>query len=181
MKHLALLAGLALFAACTSVDIQKTALVSSSPPRITALAVAPMQDLSGNASASTAITAAIVNELRRRGIYRVVEIDNPSPGATERWTAAKLGTDAKVDAVLVGVVTAFSYDSVSHHGGPTVTPTIGLDLRLVAAKGAEILWAAGVEAQQTRLFSNDGMPLEQLAQKLAEQVADALASFGAKG
>jgi TolB-like protein len=166
-------------AGCTSIAMQKTMFTPGVQGRIAAVAVTPMQDLSGNIAASSAVTSAIVTELRRRGTCRVIEIDNPAPGAGERWTAAKLGAGAKADAVLVGVVTAYGYDSLPRHGGATVSPTIGLDLRLVSSKSAEILWAASVEARQIHLLRDDGMPLGELAQDLAEKVASALADLGA--
>ncbi len=172
--------GLALAGACTSVAVHKTTQSPSSQERVASVAVAPFQDLTGNSSASPAVTAAIVNELRRRGTFQVMELDDAAPGNTERWTASKLGKEAKADAVLVGVVTSYSYDRVSRRGGSSVTPAIGVDLRLVSTKNAEVLWAAAVDAKLTQLFSDDGMPLEQLAQKLAERVADALAGIGAR-
>ena len=92
-------------AGCTSIDMQKTMFTPGVQGRIAAVAVTPMQDLSGNVAASAAITSAIVTELRRRGTCRVIEIDGPAPGAGERWTAAKLGAGTKADAVLVGVAT----------------------------------------------------------------------------
>lgn len=168
-------------AACsTSVDMHRTAL-SPNIDRLATLAIAPLEDLSGNATASPAVTAALANELRRRGRFQVVELDTTGPGATERWTASKLGKDARADAVLVGVVTSYDYDRVGGRGGSTVTPAISIDLRLVSSKNAEVLWAAAVDAKLVQLFSADSMPLEQLAQTLAEKVADALVSLGGQG
>jgi TolB-like protein len=172
---------LALTAACgPTVELTATKLRPTGE-RVLRVGVAPFDNLTGNPSAGPALTAAIVNELRRRNVFQLVELDTNAPGATERWTASKLGKEAKVDAVLVGVVTSYNYDRMQGRGGPTLSPAISVDLRLVSSKSADVVWAAGVDAKLQRLFSSDGMPLEQLAQSIAEHVAGALLGFGAQG
>ncbi len=169
-----------LSAACTSVNVQKTVLAVADQGRIGTLAVAPLDNLSVTPSASDVLTAALVHELRHRGRFKVVEIEGAGPGIGERWTASQAGKKLDADAVLVGTVTAFEYDRSGLRGGATVSPSIGVDLRVVGVKNGAILWAAGVDAKLPKLFSDDGVPLEQLAQKVAERVADELERLGNK-
>jgi len=172
---------LAISSACgPSVELRSTQLRPTGE-RVLRVGVAPLENLSGNPSAGPAVTSAIINELRRRNVFQVVELDTNAPGAGERWTASKLGKGASVDAVLVGVVTSYNYDRMSGRGGSTLSPAISVDLRLVLSKSADVVWAAGVDAKLQRLFSSDGMPLEQLAQSVGERVAEALLSLGAQG
>lgn len=157
---------------CADVSVRTTAFAAPAHGPIATLAVAPFDNLTTTPTASQAVTAAIIHELRQRGTFQIVEIESRAPGISERWTAARAGKELKADAVLVGVVTAFDYERAARRGGTTLTPSIGLDVRLVGVGNADVLWAAGVGGKLRQLFSDDSMPLEQLAQKLAERIAD---------
>jgi len=179
-RALAALVGVCCAAAsCSRVQVRATTLASADRRPVAKLAVVLFENLTTNEGAAQAITAALVNELRRRGRFEVIEIAKAAAGRTERWTAAKIGAEAKADAVLVGLVTAFEYTRNAQRGSASMSPTIGLDLRVVAAPAGDVLWAAGLDAKLLQLWSAEGMPLEQLAQEVAERVADELEPLGA--
>src|SRR5688572_5904300 len=100
-----ILVSAALSSCGASVNMRATELVPQGMPPLRTIAVAPLESLQQDAAASAALTAALVNELRRRESFAVVEIPEPVAGVTERWTAAHVAEQAKADAVLVGLVT----------------------------------------------------------------------------
>lgn len=165
-------------AACSHVNVRATRLNPQTPVTVRTLAVVPFDNLTASPEAGGSLTAVIVNELRQIGGFRLVDVDRNIVGGSERWTAAKLGTELKVDAVLVGVVTAYEYVALPR-GGQTGSPCIAVDLRVVAAGSGEVLWAAGVDARLLHIFSSDGMPIETLAQEVAGRVAKALSDLQA--
>ncbi len=166
----ALAAGLS---ACVSSHTQATGWNVEGDFTISSIGIARFENLTNESRAGNVMTAALTNELKRRAEFEIKEIGG-GEGTFDRWTAARLAKEAKTSAALVGVVTAYEYRPGAQGTGAVLVPTLAVDVRLVAVPGGEVLWSAGVELHENSLVSYDGVPLEELTQDAAAQIADAL-------
>jgi len=162
-------------AGCTSLSVHATEGMPSGQKPVVKLAVMPFENLTGDAAASRAVTTAIVHHLRAHGSPGLMESD--WPGRHDLFATAELGQRLQVDAVLMGIVTHYSYVPGAQLGG-TLNPVLAVDLRLLDVRSKQIVWAAGVEATMNQLITYDGVSLMELAQVVAERVGAELGSVG---
>ncbi len=163
-------------AGCSSVQIRATSPLAGKHRRVKSVAVTRLSNLTEAKEAASTLSLILSQELTKRNQLQITEAFDAAPGVQERWTASKLGQELKVDAVLVGVVTAFEYGSGSSKARGVVRPIISMDLRLVSASTGEVLWAAGVHAQRDQVWTFDSISLQELGQEAAEETLDELMS-----
>lgn len=161
---------------CTSVDIRPTLLLPKGASRPKSIAVLPFENLTSRSGAAEALTAALVNELKKRSEMEVLEA--PAGPTGDRLSAARLGKTLGADAVLLGVVTEYCYGPSAARVSGRTTSNLGVDLRLMAVESRELLWAAGVTARRNQMITYDGITLSELAQVVAERVVSEIDSIG---
>jgi TolB-like protein len=166
-----LLVALLVTGACARIDVQATTGAPKGTPPIRRLAIVTFASLASAPQAGPALTAALVSELRRRGGVEIVEASGAARAQAERWRATELGKSLGVDAVLVGEVLAYEYGPGAQPGTSTVTPSLGVTVRLIASASGNVIWAATLDAERQQVGSYGGVSLLNLAQDVADELA----------
>lgn len=104
------------------------------------------------------------SDVRRRLVQRDIDVERLQDSTFAQAAAQGLG----VDAVLVGSVSDYGYQR-----GLREDPSVGLNIRLVASRNGEVLWAASYSSTGGGAFARESA--NQLAQELIARMVDALA------
>lgn len=104
------------------------------------------------------------SDVRRRLVQRDIDVERLQDSTFAQAAAQALG----VDAVLVGSVSDYGYQR-----GLREDPSVGLNIRLVAAPNGQVLWAASYSSTGGGPFSRESA--NQLAQELIARMVDGLA------
>lgn len=179
MRSLLLCSAMLAGAACASIDIRAVGGTAgggtgSGKKFIRTVAIAPLVNRSECSGAAEAFGALLAEKLSTRAGLQVVELPPDLrivADYLDRTRAQEIAIKLEVDGLVTGTIFAYDYSTE----GRVTTPSIRVDVRLVAAATGNILWAAAAEGTQPLLFKNDSIPMTELADELTERLAVDLA------
>lgn len=143
------------------------------------VAVIPFENLSAHPSAGLICAQLMATELYQRRLFNLLEeteirrtlADNQVDVAklADRTYALEVARLLEVDAVLLGSVSDYGYQH-----GLREEPTVGLNVRLVAATDGSVLWASSHADVGAGMFRRDSV--NATAQRVVARMVDALES-----
>lgn len=185
IRHVAALAGVLMLAGCVGAGGASRDWVAPDAGLNASMriAVVPFENLSNHPNAGIIVSQLVTTELYKQEVFRPVE------DSVVRNRLADLGIDAaeireavfaQQLAELLGA-TAVLTGSVSEYGyqhGLREEPTVGFNLRLVAAGDGRVLWAASHSDVGRGVLSRDSV--NALAQSVAGRMVAALRTHVAR-
>lgn len=143
---------------------------------IKSIAVAPFENLTQFAEAGKILSDLFTTQLTalrrhtimdRSMVERRLKERNVKLGKTIDRSAAKdIGGVLGADAVLIGSVTEYSYES--QPGIRQTEPAVGFSVRLVDVRSGVILWAASVSRSSYDVLTLERDPVNRVAQSAVE-------------